>query len=99
MKTIRILITSLAICIMLMGCTFNRKPVSTMFPDMSHLEVYNGGTCIAEYDGLITITMGSIGNYNAYGHDFVLEYYEIYLNGNYVESFIDSDAMAFKFRR
>ena len=80
------------------SCTIKRYSVDKMFPIMSYLEVYNGGTCIGQYEGNIQVKMGSMCNTNIYGHDFILEYYEVYVNGKYVESFIDSDAMAFKYK-
>lgn len=82
----------------LFGCTIQRKPVDDMFPQMTYLEVYNGGSMIASYEGRVEIKMGSMKNKNFYGEDFILEVYEIYVDGHYVETFIDSEAMAFRFK-
>lgn len=82
----------------LFGCTIQRKPVDDMFPQMTYLEVYNGGSMIASYEGRVEIKMGSKKNKNFYGEDFILEVYKIYVNNQYVETLIDSESMAFKYK-
>lgn len=82
----------------LFGCSIKRKPVDDMFPQMTYLEVYNGSLMIASYEGLVEIKMGSMKNMNVFGEDFILEVYEIYVDGHYVETFIDSESMAFRFK-
>lgn len=89
----------LVIALTFASCTLKRAPMENMFPAMTHLEVYNAGECIGNYDGYVQLKMGSISNNNVYGHDFILEYYEVYVDGRYIESFVDSDAMAFKYKR
>lgn len=91
------LLLLLLIVPILFGCSLKRRPVDGMFPKMKYLEVYNGGTMIASYEGLIEVRMGSMKNIHIFGEDFILEVYKIYVNGEYVETFIDSEAMAFRF--
>lgn len=81
------------------GCSVERKPVNDMFPQMSYLEVWNGGTLISTYTGNITVEMGSMKNVNIFGEDFVLEIYNIYIDGVYMDTFVDSEAMAFRFHK
>lgn len=62
----------------------------------THIEFYNGGAKIAEYDNAV-VRVSSVYNSRFVGADITWYYYEIVVNGVVVETIIDSEALAIKY--
>lgn len=63
----------------------------------THIEFWNGGTCIGSYDNA-TIRVASVYNTRMLGADITWYYYEVYVNGEAVDTIIDSEALAIKYK-
>lgn len=74
-----------------------------MFPKMTKLEVFNGGQSILFLEvtnqSYIEIRMSGVSNHNGAGRNFYLERYDVYVDGNYITTIIDSEAMAFVYTK
>ena len=62
----------------------------------THIEFYNGGLKIAEYDNAI-VNVSSVFNSRLVGDNVTWIYYEVYVNGEVVDTIIDSEALCIKY--
>lgn len=62
----------------------------------THVEFYNGGLKIAEYDNAI-VNVSSVLNLRLAGNSVTWIYYEVYVNGEVVDTIIDSEALCIKY--
>lgn len=63
----------------------------------THIEFWNGGTCIGSYDNA-TVRVSSVHNSRLLGAPITWYYYEIYADGFCVDTIIDSEALAIKYK-
>lgn len=94
------LISFLLISISLTSCNITNKMGNGDIPlpaNPTHIEFYNGGTCIGSYDNAI-VKVASVRNTRLIGADITWYYYEIYVNSQIVDTIVDSEALAIKYK-
>jgi hypothetical protein len=92
---------SILLVIMLMllnGCNFKTSVSGSIgIPShVSHIEFWNGGTCIGEYDNATVATKIDTAK-KIVGVDISFYRYEVTVNGE-TEVIVDSEALAIKYR-
>lgn len=94
------LISFLFISISLTSCNITNKMSNGDTPlpaSPTHIEFYNGGTCIGSYDNAI-VKVASVRNTRFVGADITWYYYEIYVNNQIVDTIVDSESLAIKYK-
>ncbi len=97
-KLFLILLVSMVCFTGCMNVTKETKNGTTPFPTFpTHIEFWNGGACIAEYDDAVVIVKTA---YNTFwvGEPITWYIYEVHQGGAVVDTIIDSEALAIKFR-
>lgn len=62
----------------------------------THVEFWNGGTCIGTYDNAI-VKVASVYNSRFVGADITWYYYEVYINNHIVDTIVDSESLSIKY--
>jgi hypothetical protein len=97
MKNIFLVMLIVTLAIILDGCNFKTSVSGDIgIPShVSHIEFWNGGTCIGEYDNA-TVTTKIDTAKKIVGADINFYRYEVTVNGE-TEVIVDSEALAIKY--
>ena len=82
------------------GCNITNKMGNgdTPLPSKpTHVEFYNGGACIASYDNAV-VYVSSVHNSRLVGANITWYYYEVVVNGEVIDTIIDSESLAIKYK-
>ena len=97
MKKFYVLIVGLVLlfssCNITKGTNDGATPFSTK---PTHIEFWNGGTKIAEYENA-TVSVYSVLNSHLVGESITWYYYEVEVNGEVVDTIIDSESLCIKY--
>ena len=95
-----ILISSIILGLFITSCNYTHDygtdgntPFSTV---PTHIEFWNGGTKIAEYDNAIVRVCATENG--SLGTSITWYYYEVFVNGTVVDTIIDSEALCIKYQ-
>jgi hypothetical protein len=99
MKKVFLIILIVALIMILNGCNFKTNVSGDIgIPSyVSHIEFWNGGTCIGEYDNATVATKIDTAT-KIIGANINFYRYEVTVNGE-TEVIVDSDALAIKYRK